>query len=142
MFRCCVLLVSLALTSSVIGCATKVAMEQTLDSAYMAERFKVGDCVRVHLRRGRTITGILTALPEQGTEAGFIEISTKALPSVNDNSEPKSNERRNQIPLAFVDRIDGYPKIVYKLKGACLGCAGCCLYPLYILTILSGRGDG
>ena len=141
MFRCCALLVGLVLISSVIGCATKAAMEQTPDSPYMAERFKVGDCVRVHLRRGSPITGILTALPEKGTEVGFIEISTKRLSSVNDDLEPVSNRRTYRIPLTEIVRIDGYPKVVYKFRKACLGCAGCCLYPLYILTILSGRGD-
>ena len=96
-----ILVVSLILSSFLIGCATKFVMTEKSNRNSIVEHLKIGDYIKIHLRDGSNIKGILTViylrdggkiksiltttLPE-GAEVYAIEISTRGFWGKKDRS--------------------------------------------------------
>ena len=138
-----ILVVILAFTPSVMGCATKIVMTEAPSDAYIAGKLKIGDCIKVDRQNGESVIGILKALPETRAEVRSIEISTLLVPpsfDVRYGTSTIKYERTRQIPLTDITRIKGYPKVFYELRKASFACLGCCLYSFFLGCIFVGAG--
>jgi len=131
-----ILVINLVLNSLLIGCATKVGAPGKATESALVEQLKElkkGDCIKIHLRSGRSVTGILTS---KGAETGYIRVS-RAPSGRGIFVDYKKIER---IPFVDVVRIDRYPLVVYELRGCGLDClTGGAALAVLLLALMLGR---